>query len=419
MFAVEWERTQVGWRVSAQPGACTDQAQPRPWFAQFMPAAMPAACLLSMCRPSVRHPGAQPLPAVSAAGPPCCPRRLMPLVRLQMRWFLDGQQYFAARSAGGSRQGGWWSDGPGAGPDSPFDRVGAWARGARGNRKGALHVLRKAFLRPLQKACIGRAKRRAAAFWAATAACFTCPGCRLTWLAMQWPGPASAPAGPYCCHPLHCGTLSHTRLDIACHLPYLQPFHLLLNLALGSEASEFTTEHGVAITEAQLQVSPGCDGARLAAAAGHAEEHPAAQPGLPVALAACSTAGHVVCGLDGVLGGRRSKFRLGSRTSRRRAGGHRQGWKLRTFSTRPRPWAALLPCRSDCLTRQATRRSSWWTGCGCTRGQRRQLLTAADGGAVVLMLTWWVQRCIFEALFGLELLPALLVISLLCPCNTC
>ncbi|KAL4451215.1 hypothetical protein ABPG77_009287 [Micractinium sp. CCAP 211/92] len=73
--------------------------------------------------------------------------------RTQMRWFLDGQQYFASRSAGGTREGGWWSDGPGAGPDSPFDR----------------------------------------------------------------------------------------------------PFHLLLNLALGSEASEFTTEHGVGVTEAQLQ----------------------------------------------------------------------------------------------------------------------------------------------------------------------
>lgn len=33
-----------------------------------------------------------------------------------------------------------------------------------------------------------------------------------------------------------------------------QPFHLLLNLALGSEASQFTTEGGVGVTEAQLQV---------------------------------------------------------------------------------------------------------------------------------------------------------------------
>ncbi|KAL4422942.1 hypothetical protein ABPG75_009139 [Micractinium tetrahymenae] len=74
--------------------------------------------------------------------------------RTQMRWFLDGQQYFEARSGGGSQGGGWWSGGPGAGANSPFDR----------------------------------------------------------------------------------------------------PFHLLLNLALGSEASEFTTEGGVGITEAQLQV---------------------------------------------------------------------------------------------------------------------------------------------------------------------
>jgi len=36
-------------------------------------------------------------------------------------------------------------------------------------------------------------------------------------------------------------------------MPDLQPFHLLLNLALGGEATPFTVTNGVGITEAQLQ----------------------------------------------------------------------------------------------------------------------------------------------------------------------
>lgn len=37
--------------------------------------------------------------------------------------------------------------------------------------------------------------------------------------------------------------------------PFDKPFHLLLNLALGSEATTFTAVDGVGVTEAQLQVS--------------------------------------------------------------------------------------------------------------------------------------------------------------------
>jgi hypothetical protein len=39
--------------------------------------------------------------------------------RTRIDWLLDGQRYFTARSRSAS-PGGWYSDGPGSGPDSPF-----------------------------------------------------------------------------------------------------------------------------------------------------------------------------------------------------------------------------------------------------------------------------------------------------------
>lgn len=40
----------------------------------------------------------------------------------QMTWLLDGQPYFTARSRTSCGGGGWYSDGPGAGPHAPFDK---------------------------------------------------------------------------------------------------------------------------------------------------------------------------------------------------------------------------------------------------------------------------------------------------------
>lgn len=46
-----------------------------------------------------------------------------PLHPTQMTWLLDGQPYFTARSRTSCGGGGWYSDGPGAGPHAPFDKV--------------------------------------------------------------------------------------------------------------------------------------------------------------------------------------------------------------------------------------------------------------------------------------------------------
>lgn len=149
VFAVEWERKQVGWGP-AQAAAVELRGVPRraqagPCVGELMPVGEHSTAAGLLCRAPVR------------ACQACC---RLPLARLQMRWFLDGQQYFATASADGARDGGWWSDGPGAGADSPFDRVGAEAL------PGSLTM------RVLRDACAGRAgSQRAATCLAVATVC--------------------------------------------------------------------------------------------------------------------------------------------------------------------------------------------------------------------------------------------------------
>ncbi len=42
---------------------------------------------------------------------------------MQITWLLDGQPFSSARSRATCADGGWYSDGPGAGPHAPFDKV--------------------------------------------------------------------------------------------------------------------------------------------------------------------------------------------------------------------------------------------------------------------------------------------------------
>lgn len=39
----------------------------------------------------------------------------------QIRWYLDGYNYFTAYSSSTGRDGGWYTSGAGAGPNGPFD----------------------------------------------------------------------------------------------------------------------------------------------------------------------------------------------------------------------------------------------------------------------------------------------------------
>ena len=123
---------------------------------------------------------------------------------LQMRWYLDGQLYFTVNSAGGNAAlPGWHSTGRGAGRDSPFDQARTAA------------------------ACVGGALP-----WSAAACRIALPGAPVTAVA-----PRSSP--PF----------------TACLPACLQDFHLLMGLALGSEASTFTAIDGVGITEAELRAT--------------------------------------------------------------------------------------------------------------------------------------------------------------------
>lgn len=84
-------------------------------------------------------------PAQSHACPHACMAavlwsQLSSVHPLQMTWSLDGQPYFSARSRATGGGGGWFSDGPGAGPRAPFDKVrcapAEWVGAARGTAGG-------------------------------------------------------------------------------------------------------------------------------------------------------------------------------------------------------------------------------------------------------------------------------------------
>ena len=128
MFALEWEQKQVAGRLMGRLLLGCHTVLCSACLPARLPACPPAclpACLL--CCKTV--PQALLLAAPRARSPKLAAQSStwLLLPHVQMRWYLDGAQFFSMNSGSGSRTQGWFSTGAGAGPDAPFDRVSGCA----------------------------------------------------------------------------------------------------------------------------------------------------------------------------------------------------------------------------------------------------------------------------------------------------